>query len=68
MHKSVSDDKKLEKQGFTKYVKAGNGIYEKRCDKGPQTISRDQPIKGCDGNSPAPFLPTMAAGKFPRSN
>ncbi|WLD10196.1 FmdB family zinc ribbon protein [Planctellipticum variicoloris] len=48
MHKSVSDDKKLEKQGFTKYVKAGNGIYEKRCGKGPQTISRDQPIKGSD--------------------
>lgn len=48
MHRSVSDDKKLEKQGFTKYVKAGNGVYEKRCGKGPRTISKDQPIKGSD--------------------
>jgi hypothetical protein len=45
---SVKDDKKLDKLGFTKYVKAGNGIYEKRSGKGPDVISRDAPIKGKD--------------------
>lgn len=48
MHRSVSDDKKLERLGFTKYVKAGDGIYEKRAGKGPKIISRDQPIKPSD--------------------
>lgn len=48
MHKSTSDDKKLDKLGFTKYVKAGDGIYEKRAGKGPQVISKDQPIKARD--------------------
>lgn len=41
MHRSVSDDKKLDRLGFTKYVKAGDGRYEKRAGKGPDVISRD---------------------------
>ena len=48
MQKRVKDDKKLDKLGFTKYVKAGDGIYEKRAGSGPDVISRDQPIKGSD--------------------
>jgi predicted nucleic acid-binding Zn ribbon protein len=35
-------DKNLEAKGFTKYVKAGNGRYEKRLGKGPNTLSADQ--------------------------
>jgi predicted nucleic acid-binding Zn ribbon protein len=46
MGKSVADDKKLDKMGFTKYVKAGDGFYEKRAGKGPDVISRDQPLPG----------------------
>ncbi len=46
MSKSASDDKKLDKLGFTKYVKAGDGFYEKRAGKGPDVISRDVPFKG----------------------
>jgi predicted nucleic acid-binding Zn ribbon protein len=42
MNRSVADDKKLDRLGFTKYVKAGDGIYEKRAGKGPDVISRDQ--------------------------
>jgi predicted nucleic acid-binding Zn ribbon protein len=41
MGKKMKDEKKLGQQGFTKYVKAGDGIYEKRCGKGPDVISRD---------------------------
>ena len=48
MHKSARDDKKLDRLGFTKYVKAGDGVYEKRAGKGPNLISRDQPIKPQD--------------------
>lgn len=48
MQKSVNDDKKLDRLGFTKYVKAGDGVYEKRAGKGPQTITRDNPITGAD--------------------
>jgi hypothetical protein len=48
MARSVKDDKKLDKLGFTKYVKSGDGIYEKRAGKGPDVISRDAPIKGTD--------------------
>ena len=44
MGKSVADDKKLDKMGFTKYVKAGDGFYEKRAGKGPDVISRDTPF------------------------
>ncbi len=46
MQKSVNDDKKLDRLGFTKYVKAGDGIYEKRAGKGPDVITRDAPLKG----------------------
>ncbi|WP_437193026.1 FmdB family zinc ribbon protein [Planctomicrobium sp. SH527] len=46
MSKSVSDDKKLDRLGFTKYVKSGDGIYEKRAGKGPDIISRDAPLAG----------------------
>ena len=46
MSKRTKDDKKLGQQGFTKYVKAGDGIYEKRCGKGPDIISRDSKVDG----------------------
>jgi len=46
MHKSTSDNKKLERLGFTKYVKAGDGVYEKQAGKGPKTITRDAPATG----------------------
>jgi predicted nucleic acid-binding Zn ribbon protein len=45
MHKSVSDDKKLDRLGFTKYVKSGDGVYEKRAGKGPDMFTRDEPIQ-----------------------
>jgi predicted nucleic acid-binding Zn ribbon protein len=48
MSKSVSDDKKLDKLGFTKYVKSGDGYYEKRAGKGPDVIHRDQAISPND--------------------
>lgn len=48
MKKSTSDDKKLDRLGFTKYVKAGDGFYEKRAGKGPNLISADNPIKPSD--------------------
>ena len=48
MAKSVADDKKLDRLGFTKYVKSGDGIYEKRAGKGPDVISRDPPVSPDD--------------------
>ena len=48
MQKTVSDDKKLDQMGFTKYVKAGDGVYEKRAGKGPQLLSGDSPIQPSD--------------------
>jgi len=48
MQRSVSDDKKLDRLGFTKYVKAGDGRYEKRAGKGPNVISKDKPIRPQD--------------------
>ena len=30
--------------GFTKYVKSGDGTYEKRAGKGPDVISKDTPF------------------------
>ena len=33
-------NKSLAEQGFTKYVKAGDGHYEKAAGKGPNTIKR----------------------------
>ena len=44
MGRAMSDDKKLDRLGFTKYVKSGDGTYEKRAGKGPDVISRDKPI------------------------
>lgn len=51
MHRSMQDDKKLDRLGFTKYVKSGDGVYEKRAGKGPDVISRDKPIKPGDINA-----------------
>ena len=34
-------DKNLDAKGFTKYVKMGDGKYEKRAGKGPDVISAD---------------------------
>ena len=48
MERSVADDKKLDRLGFTKYVKSGDGTYEKTVGKGPNVISRDAPISGSD--------------------
>ena len=42
MARSVADDKKLDRLGFTKYVKSGDGTYEKTVGKGPDKINRDQ--------------------------
>jgi len=39
--KSNLSDKKLNAKGFTKYVKMGDGKYEKRAGKGPDVISAD---------------------------
>jgi len=39
--KNILSDKNLEQKGFTKYVKAGDGKYEKRTGKGPRIISAD---------------------------
>ena len=35
-------DRNLDAKGFTKYVKAGDGKYEKRAGSGPDVISADQ--------------------------
>jgi predicted nucleic acid-binding Zn ribbon protein len=51
MQRSMKDDKKLDRLGFTKYVKSGDGVYEKRAGKGPNVISRDKPIKPGDINA-----------------
>jgi hypothetical protein len=48
MAASVADDKKLDRLGFTKYVKSGDGYYEKRAGKGPDVIHRDQPVSPDD--------------------
>ncbi len=44
MTAQVSDDKKLDQLGFTKYVKAGDGYYERRAGQGPDVISADKPV------------------------
>lgn len=41
MQRTVNDDRKLESLGFTKYVKSGDGTYEKTAGAGPRTIQRD---------------------------
>ena len=43
MHKRMKDDKKLDQLGFTKYVKSGDGTYEKAVGSGPSKISADTP-------------------------
>jgi hypothetical protein len=48
MARGANDDKKLERLGFTKYVKSGDGTYEKTVGFGPKTISRDNPAVGGD--------------------
>ena len=48
MSRRMKNEKKLDQLGLTKYVKAGDGVYEKRTGKGPDIISRDKPIKGSD--------------------
>jgi predicted nucleic acid-binding Zn ribbon protein len=48
MNRRMKDDKKLDQLGFTKYVKSGDGVYEKRAGKGPRTITRDSKVSGSD--------------------
>lgn len=38
--KALQDDRKLEKLGFTKYVKASDGKYEKVVGQGPNMIQK----------------------------
>ena len=38
MKKTVNDEKKLDKMGFTKYVKQSDGTYEKKIGKGPDGL------------------------------
>ncbi len=40
VNKNVNDDKKLERLGFTKYVKTETGRYEKTAGSGPDVIKR----------------------------
>ncbi len=41
MVNNMADDNKLDRLGFTKYVKSGDGKYEKAVGKGPDMISSD---------------------------
>jgi len=43
MSRSMADDKKLERLGFTKYVKSADGKYEKTVGSGPSQLSADGP-------------------------
>ncbi len=36
------DDKKLGRMGFTKYVKSGDGTYEKTAGTGPKRIQKEK--------------------------
>jgi predicted nucleic acid-binding Zn ribbon protein len=38
--KHVTSDKNLAAKGFTKYVKTGNGTYEKTAGEGPKKIKK----------------------------
>ncbi len=40
--KARLSDKNLSDKGFTKYVKAGDGTYEKTAGKGPRKISANE--------------------------
>jgi hypothetical protein len=46
MARKMKDDKRLGELGFTKYVKAGDGVYEKRAGKGPKVIRKDGKLSG----------------------
>lgn len=48
MNRRMKDDKKLGEMGFTKYVKSGDGVYEKRAGKGPNVIQRGNKLSGND--------------------
>ena len=37
---ALKDDRKLERMGFTKYVKASDGKYEKVVGKGPDMLQK----------------------------
>ncbi|HRQ73757.1 MAG TPA: hypothetical protein PLU35_12080 [Phycisphaerales bacterium] len=39
--KGKLSDANLDRLGFTKYQRSGDGVYEKRAGKGPRTITRD---------------------------
>jgi hypothetical protein len=39
--KKTLSDKNLDRLGFTKYQRAGDGKYEKKAGKGPNVISAD---------------------------
>src|SRR5262245_25234948 len=39
--KNTLSDKNLDRLGFTKYQRAGDGTFEKRAGSGPNTISAD---------------------------
>jgi len=38
--RNLADDKKLERLGFTKYEKSGDGTYDKVVGDGPKSITR----------------------------
>ena len=38
--RNLADDKKLERLGFTKYEKSGDGTYDKVVGDGPKSIKR----------------------------
>ena len=42
MSRRMADNKRLDRLGFTKYVKSGDGYYEKRAGKGPDVIHGDK--------------------------
>lgn len=46
--KSKYSDKNLDRLGFTKYKKEGDGVYRKTAGKGPQFIDRDNKLKASD--------------------
>ena len=39
--KQKLSDKNLDRLGFTKYQRSGDGVYEKKAGKGPNAISSD---------------------------
>jgi len=41
MDRNMKDDSKLNKLGFTKYEKSGDGKYVKKFGQGPDMISKD---------------------------